>query len=579
MLPYGRRLPYPFSYVKALVQETGAFTSGDASQQQETNFYVICMTQEQQLRFTSALQAGYDLIYPDVWQQEMDLWLQSREFPNSVPPNCTIEFDMTLNGRLGMIFAWPDDTAPPGAIPCIGQTICGNDYPDFFAQDGISEWPGYSEFGTPPCEGFGSYTLPNLANRMIVGSGDEYGISTNGGVDEVSLTVPQLPPHSHAAKVAGAGGTGSFAFLNNLTNGTFGSSQPGFIQDTGAGDPHNNMPPYGAWLWCMWVEPEVIFEFGNPVSNVYSSDCVIFQNKNGDISQVVDVKACVVDATGGENVPGGEDSIEGDPFGDLDCVYGGAYKVAEYVTLNAVQLAETVQAGLNAVLAIFERFPNLTTPLIQSAVEFVEGTALDIYIADHKDPDYINDRACDLFCHILDTSIDPLYPLPQDFNGWIDGLFLDPLMYTTATGIGSGFMQKLFVLGGDECNDDWLLCDCVVEVEATVPGTTATPTSISLIAGASYIVSWSGTYKFGNPDNRSDGVYSYVGQPIQTFDATLQYFNGASWVGFAGVGTPYSDKGYIARLDDVPATLQVRISDSTYADNSGSLDLVLVPVT
>jgi microcystin-dependent protein len=43
----------------------------------------------------------------------------------------------------------------------------------------------------------GSFNLPNLTNRFIVGSGTEYSVGNTGGLKEVTLTTAQLPKHSH----------------------------------------------------------------------------------------------------------------------------------------------------------------------------------------------------------------------------------------------------------------------------------------------------------------------------------------------------------------------------------------------
>lgn len=581
-LPYGRKLPYPFSYVKALVQETGAFAVGDTSQQQEANFYVICMTQEQQLRFTSALQAGYDLIYPDTWQSDLDVWLQAREFPNSIPPNCTIEFDMTLSGRLGVIFAWPDDTAPAGAIPCLGQTICGNDYPDFFAQDGISEWPGYSEFGIPPCESFGSYTLPDLTNRMIVGSGDEYGISTSGGAGEVSLTVPQLPPHSHSAKVSGSGGTGSFAFLNNLTAGTFGAEQPGFIQNTGSGNAHENMPPYGAWLWCMWVEPETIFEFGDPVSNIYATDCVIYQNKNGSISEVLNVLDCVGEGTGGELVPGGDETLDASPL-SLDCAYGGAVQMMDYVLDNLVGIMEKVQAGGDFLQDIFAIQPGGTVSLARKLFAAINEVVIPTVISELNNPDYREDRYCDLFCYATQNFQNPLAPTSFEMSGFIATyniignikLFINYMMAF----MGAGLLAKRYNFGTDECDNDWLLCDCVTEIELGV-SSDGTPDNGVVVNGAEYIVSWSGVVDLNTSvDRLFDGVYVELGGDGNWFlhpTNKLQYsFDGSVW--FNVPEPEKSFQGYNFKVNAVSSIIYMRVFDSSYIDNSGSFTIYVVP--
>jgi len=82
---YGiNKLPYPLTYVTRLEFPAGNFISGDTGYDWgDCNVYTLVMTHDETRRFTSALQAGYDLIYPDTWQTDLDIWLQAREFVNT----------------------------------------------------------------------------------------------------------------------------------------------------------------------------------------------------------------------------------------------------------------------------------------------------------------------------------------------------------------------------------------------------------------------------------------------------------------------------------------------------------------
>ncbi|MFD2566064.1 hypothetical protein [Pseudotenacibaculum haliotis] len=60
----------------------------------------------------------------------------------------------------------------------------------------ISMWSGVDiPQGWALCDGTNG--TPNLTNRFIVGSGDEYNIGDMGGSKEVAITIAQLPPHNH----------------------------------------------------------------------------------------------------------------------------------------------------------------------------------------------------------------------------------------------------------------------------------------------------------------------------------------------------------------------------------------------
>ena len=65
-------------------------------------------------------------------------------------------------------------------------------------------------------------------------------IGKTGGEKEVTLTVDQIPPHSHELYCSGTGGNSSS--LQRVTNnGVWDANK---TKSTGGGQPHNNMPPY-----------------------------------------------------------------------------------------------------------------------------------------------------------------------------------------------------------------------------------------------------------------------------------------------------------------------------------------------
>jgi len=114
-------------------------------------------------------------------------------------------------------------------------------------------------------------TTPDLRDRFIVGAGLSYQVGEKGGAAQVTLTVEQLPPHTHSATAAPAGrhshsytaprfgsagwgpipGTGH-VFAESATT----SQAPDHTHDviigvTGGGQPHENRPPYYALAYIM----------------------------------------------------------------------------------------------------------------------------------------------------------------------------------------------------------------------------------------------------------------------------------------------------------------------------------------
>ena len=93
----------------------------------------------------------------------------------------------------------------------------------------------------------GSNGTPDLRDRFIVGAGGSYNVGSRGGQKEVTLTVNQIPPHSHTYRGntdtypgrGPVGGSGHPVFGNMTTS------------QTGGGQPHENRPPYYALAFIM----------------------------------------------------------------------------------------------------------------------------------------------------------------------------------------------------------------------------------------------------------------------------------------------------------------------------------------
>lgn len=90
-------------------------------------------------------------------------------------------------------------------------------------------------------------TWEQLKDRFLLGSGDTYTAGTTGGEATHTLTIEEMPSHTHSGVrrssvgVTGTKSTGSSASTNSTTYDT---------DATGGGQAHNNMPPYLAvYMW------------------------------------------------------------------------------------------------------------------------------------------------------------------------------------------------------------------------------------------------------------------------------------------------------------------------------------------
>ena len=95
-------------------------------------------------------------------------------------------------------------------------------------------------------------TWEQIKDRFLLGAGDTYTNGATGGEATHTLTVDEMPSHTHDLSGCWGAGNGlNTATLNNASSsGGSGTASYHPIQNTGDDQPHNNMPPYLAvYMW------------------------------------------------------------------------------------------------------------------------------------------------------------------------------------------------------------------------------------------------------------------------------------------------------------------------------------------
>lgn len=138
-------------------------------------------------------------------------------------------------------FDGPTANVPSGWLVCDGSAVSRTTYARLFAAIGTLHGAG---------DGSATFNLPDRRGRVGVGKAASGQFSTVGskpGVEEVTLTVDQMPAHTHGpASPAGnfwgylAGGTGEG--LWNPSNATR-VAAPDRTGSTGGGQSHTNVQP------------------------------------------------------------------------------------------------------------------------------------------------------------------------------------------------------------------------------------------------------------------------------------------------------------------------------------------------
>lgn len=132
---------------------------------------------------------------------------------------------------VGSIIPYGNSVVPETYLLCNGQAVSRTDYPELFAIIGTT-------FGSG--DGSTTFNVPDYRDKFVLGAGGDVALAETGGEREVTLTVDEIPPHTHPMKFSSNAGTQST--INRISSlGVWQSDKSG---STGGGQPHNNMPPY-----------------------------------------------------------------------------------------------------------------------------------------------------------------------------------------------------------------------------------------------------------------------------------------------------------------------------------------------
>ena len=134
---------------------------------------------------------------------------------------------------IGTIVMWATSTPPEGWLLCNGKEVSRAAYTELFKVLGTSVGAA----------GSSSFKIPDLSGRFPLGTSNTYNLHSTGGEETHTLTVSEMPTHSHIVGgniVQRGSGGDAFRELSSAYPGNNNSNS----QSVGGGLPHNNMPPY-----------------------------------------------------------------------------------------------------------------------------------------------------------------------------------------------------------------------------------------------------------------------------------------------------------------------------------------------
>jgi microcystin-dependent protein len=145
---------------------------------------------------------------------------------------------------VGEIRMFGGNFAPAGWMFCEGQLLPISENETLFNLIGTT-------YGG---DGQSTFALPDLRGRLPMHQGNGFILAETGGVEEVTLTVQQIPSHTHPFLASAVSGNAINPFGNlpaNTLNIQPYINQPpdanmnaNAIGPTGGSQPHNNFQPY-----------------------------------------------------------------------------------------------------------------------------------------------------------------------------------------------------------------------------------------------------------------------------------------------------------------------------------------------
>lgn len=145
---------------------------------------------------------------------------------------------------VGEIRMFAGNFAPAGWMFCEGQLLPISENETLFQLIGTT-------YGG---DGQSTFALPDLRGRLPLHMGNGFILAETGGAEDVTLTVSQIPAHSHPLQASTSGATLSSPVNNLLAESvaiapyiqdtTNSNMNPAAVSAVGGSQPHTNFQPY-----------------------------------------------------------------------------------------------------------------------------------------------------------------------------------------------------------------------------------------------------------------------------------------------------------------------------------------------
>ena len=145
---------------------------------------------------------------------------------------------------VGEIRMFAGNFAPAGWMFCEGQLLSISENTTLFQLIGT----------TYGADGNSTFALPDLRGRLPIHQGNGFILAETGGAEEITLTVQQIPSHTHALLASSGPATSSSPVAHvpaessginlYIEDQTSTNLAPAAVSSVGGSQPHTNFQPY-----------------------------------------------------------------------------------------------------------------------------------------------------------------------------------------------------------------------------------------------------------------------------------------------------------------------------------------------